>query len=58
MKKINIKSLLKTKTPSEILTDYMEGKINLRQHEIQSLINKKEGRDKGRGRAFIGGKNG
>lgn len=45
-------------TPSEILTDYMEGKINLRQHEIQSLINKKEGRDKGRGRAFIGGKNG
>lgn len=56
MKKINIRNLLKQKMPSEILTEYMEGRINLTQIQIQSLINKKTGRDVGRGRAWIGGK--
>lgn len=58
MEKINLKKLLVNKTPGEILSEYMEGKINLKQHEIQSLINKKEGKEIGRGRALIGGKNG
>ena len=58
MKRINIKKLLKEKTPKEIISDYMEGKINLTQSQLQSVINRKNGKDYGRGSAMIGGKNG
>lgn len=54
MKKVDVKKLLKEKTPKEIISDYMEGKINLTQGQLQSVINKKNGRDLGRGSANIG----
>ena len=47
MKKI--KELLKTKKPSEIITDYMEGTIFLTQRELQKVIDMKTGADIGRG---------
>lgn len=58
MKKVDVKKLLKEKNPKEIITDYMEGKIYLTQGQLQSVINKKNGKDMGRGSANIGGKNG
>lgn len=54
MKKINIRNLLKEKTPKQILTDYMECKIYLTQKQLQQVIDKKEGVDKGRGSCITG----
>lgn len=54
MKKINVRNLLKEKTPREILTDYMQGTIYLTQKQLQFVIDKKEGVDKGRGSCIIG----
>lgn len=54
LKKINVRNLLKEKTPREILTDYMEGKIYLTPKQLQQVIDKKEGVDKGRGSCIIG----
>lgn len=56
MKKINVRNLLKEKTPRQILTEYMEGTIYLNQRQLQFVIDKKEGVDKDRGSAMIGGK--
>lgn len=39
MKKV--KELLKTKTPDEIMTDYLEGVIFLTQRELQKIIDLK-----------------
>ena len=47
MKKI--KELLKSKTPEEIMTDYLEGKILLTQRELQKIIELKE---TGRGSSY------
>ena len=54
MKKINVRALLKEKTPKEILSDYMECKIYLTQKQLQQVIDKKEGVDKGRGSCMVG----
>ena len=56
MKKINVRNLLKEKTPRQILPEYMEGTIYLTQKQLQYVIDKKEGVDKGRGSCMIGGK--
>lgn len=54
MKKLNVRKLVKEKSPSEILTEYMEGKIYLTNKQLQFVIDKKEGKDIGRGSANIG----
>ena len=54
MKKINVRRLLKEKSPRDILTDYMEGTIYLTQKQLQFVIDKKEGIDTGRGSANLG----
>lgn len=54
MKKINVRKLIKEMNPNQILTDYMEGTIYLTQKQLQFVIDKKEGRDVGRGSANIG----
>ena len=42
MKAKELKELLKKKTASEILTDYMIGKIFLTQFQLQKVIDLKE----------------
>ena len=54
MKANELKKLLKEKTPRQIITDYMENKIFLTQSQLQQVIDKKEGVDKGRGSCIIG----
>lgn len=56
MKKLNVRQMLKEKSPREILTEYMEGKIYLTQKQLQFVIDKKKDRDFGRGSAIIGKK--
>lgn len=52
MKRKSIKQMLKEKTPREIITEYMEGTIFLTQRELQTVIDKKEGSDIGRGSSY------
>ena len=56
MKAKELKKMLKEKTPKQIITDYMENKIFLTQSQLQQVIDKKEGVDKGRGSCIIGKK--
>lgn len=54
MKAKELKKLLKEKTPRQIITDHMECKIFLSQRQLQQVIDKKEGVDKGRGSCMVG----
>ena len=54
MKAKELKKLLKEKTPRQIITDYMKCKIFLSQRQLQQVIDKKEGVDKGRGSCITG----
>ena len=54
MKAKELKKMLKEKTPKQIITDYMGNKIFLTQNQLQQVIDKKEGVDKGRGSCIIG----
>lgn len=55
MKAKELKKMLKEKTPRQIITDYMQGTIYLTQKQLQFVIDKKEGVDKGRGSCITGG---
>lgn len=56
MKAKELKELLKKKTASEILTDYMTGKIFLTQYQLQKVIDLKEPYEKNHGGCCFRGK--
>ena len=56
MKAKELKELLKKKTASSILTDYMTGKIFLTQFQLQKVIDLKEPYEKGHGGCSFGTK--
>jgi len=58
MKSKELKELLKVKTASEILSDYMTGKIFLTQKQLQKVIDLKEPYEKDHGGCCFGNRKG
>lgn len=58
MKSKELKELLKKKTASEILSDYMTGKLFLTQKQIDKLIDLKEPYEKDHGGCCFGNRKG
>lgn len=58
MKSKELKELLKVKTASEILSEYMTGKIFLTQKQLQKVIDLKEPYEKDHGGCCFGNRKG